>query len=356
MFLGKSNQRVGLDIGTHSIKLVVMDKAGGRQKITHAVKQDIYPDLDQFDLDGPKRSVAVPALSEAFKKAGITPRKVRNLYSNIGGAQVSAKEISAVHLDDEEMASAMLLEARKHIPLDGSQTVIDYQILGDDPKASDKVRVLIAATTKKLYDAHVEILKDLELRPGVMDIDQLASINAYMIGRELPEDGVVVFLNLGCRKTNLTVIGRKDLFFTREIGFAGHAFTETLSKKMSIRYSEAEKIKLEQGVSPDIAVEEDSGGEAKPMLRMAEKSAIDKMADEISRSLRYYVKETGQSMFQKLVLTGGTAALKGLPESIKDKFNATVEVYDPLSENGYEGNKEFGPQFAVAVGLALRGD
>jgi type IV pilus assembly protein PilM len=357
MFFGKSNQRVGLDIGTHSIKLVVMDKVGGRQRIIKAIRQDIYPDLEQFDLDGPKRSVAVPALSEAFKKAGINPRKVHNLYSNIGGAQVSAKEISAIHLDDEEMSSAMLLEARKHIPLDGSQTVIDYQILGDDPKASDKVRVLIAATTKKLYDAHVEILKDLELKPGVLDIDQLSSINAYVIGRELPEEGVLVFLNLGCRKTNLTVIGRKDLFFTREIGFAGHAFTETLSKKLSISYSQAEKIKLEQGVNPDMTVEENNGNdEAKPLLRMADKSAMDKMADEISRSLRYYVKETGQSMFAKLVLTGGTAALKGLPEALQEKFNATVEVFDPLADSGYESNGQFGPQFAVAVGLALRGD
>jgi len=352
---GRSSHRVGLDIGTHSIKLVVMDKAGARYKIIKAVRQPIYPDIKQYDLDGPKRSVAVPALSEAFKKAGILPRKVRNLYSNISGAQVSAKEISAIHLDDEEMSSAMLLEARKHIPLDGSQTIIDYQIMGDDPKAADKVRVLIAATTRKLFDAHIEILRDLELKPGVIDLDQLASINSYMIGKELPEEGVMVFLNLGCRKTHLTVMGRRDMFFTREIGFAGHAFTEALAKKFNVDYTEAENMKLKHGLNPDVEIEE-TNGDNKPMLRVAEKSAMDKLADEINRSLRYYVKETGQSMFTRFVLSGGTAALTGLPEYFQEKFNVTVEVYDPLAANEYEGNGEFGPQFAVAVGLAMRGD
>jgi len=351
---GRSSQRMGLDIGTHSIKLVVMDKSGGRYRIVKAVRQEIYPDIKQYDIDGPKRSVAVPALSEVFKKVGIVPRKVRNLYSNISGAQVSAKEISAVHLDDEEMASAMLLEARKHIPLDGSQTVIDYQILGDDPKAGDKVRVLIAATTRKLFDAHIEILRDLELKPGVVDLDQLASINAYMIGKELPEEGVLVFLNLGCRKTHLTVIGRRDMFFTREIGFAGHAFTEALAKKYNLDYAEAENIKLKQGINPVIEVE--SGGSDKPVLRVAEKSAMDKLSDEINRSLRYYVKETGQSMFNRFILSGGTAALVGLPEHVQDKFNVTVEVYDPLAVNEYESDGEFGPQYSVATGLAMRGD
>lgn len=351
---GRSNQRVGLDIGTHSIKLVVMEKSGGKHRISKAVRQDIYPDISQFDIDGPKRSVAVPALSEAFKKVGIQPRKVKNLYSNIGGAQVSAKEILTVHLDDEEMSSAMLLEARKHIPLDGSATMIDYQILGDDPDSVDKVRVLIAATTKKLFDAHTEILKDLELRPGVIDIDQLAVINSYIINQEVPEEGVLVFLNVGCRKTNLTVFGRRDMFFTREIVFAGHQLTELLAKKYGLDYTEAEKVKQEQGMNPDLEAV-GNGGE-KSMLRVREKPAMEKLADEVSRSLRYYVKETGQSLFSKFILVGGSAGLKGLPEMLQEKFNTNIEVYDPLAAGEYSGNGEFGPQFAVACGLALRGE
>lgn len=351
---GRLNQRVGLDIGSHSIKVVVAEKSGGKFRPVKFVRQEIYPEIDKYDLDGPKRSVAVPALSEVFKKLGFLPRKVRNLYSNIGGAQVSAKEISAVHLDDEEMASAMLLEARKHIPLDGSQSVVDYQIIGDDLKVSDKVRVIIAATTRKLFDAHNEILKDLELRPGVVDLDQLASMNSYIIGRELPEDGVTIFLNLGCRKTNLTVFGRKDIFFTRDIPIAGHHFTEELVRRYGLDYATAEQVKIEQGMNPDL---EAIGFEKEvKLLRVAEKAIMDRLGDEINRSLRYYVKETGQSLFNQMIMLGGTAALKGLDEYLSKKFSILVDIYNPLTAYELSCNGEFGPQYAVAVGLALRGD
>ncbi|MBC8205060.1 type IV pilus assembly protein PilM [bacterium] len=350
---GRSNQRVGLDIGSHSIKLVVMDKAGSKMRLTKIAVQPIYGTTEKYDIDGPKRSVVVPALSEAFKKINIQPRKVRNLFSSISAAQVSAKEIITIKLDDEEMASAMLLEARKHLPLDGSHTVVDYQVLGDDPKDPDKVRALLAATTQKLYDAHQEILRDLELKLGVVDIDQLAAVNSYIINNELPDEGVIVFLNIGCRKTNLTVFGRQDMFFTRDINIAGHAFTEELIKKFGIDYTLAEKVKIEQGLHPDL---EKLGVEDTASIKVAEKSAIDKFGDEINRSLRYYVKETGQSLFNRIIMTGGSAALKGLDESLHNKFNIPVEMYNPISVYGEQSDGHYGPQFAVAFGLALRGE
>ena len=351
---GRSSQRVGLDIGTHSIKLVVLEKSGGRFRPVKAVKQDIYPSANNYDSEGPKRSVAVPALSEVFRKAGLNPRKVRNLYSAIGGAQVSAKEISAIHLDDEEMASAMLLEARKHLPLDGTQTMIDYQVLGEDPKTSDRVRVLIVATTKKLFTYHTDLLRDLEMKPGVVDIDQLASMNSYIAERDLPDEGALIFLNIGARKTSLTVFGRKDLFFTRDIPVAGYVFTEELSKKFNIELEKAERLKIEQGMNPD--VQSTVVETAAPVIRMAEKNAVERLGDEINRSLRYYVKEAGQSYFTQIVISGGSSALKGMDEMLKNRFNLPVVTHDPLKEYSFDRNGLYGPQFAVAVGLAIRGD
>jgi type IV pilus assembly protein PilM len=246
------------------------------------------------------------------------------------------------------------LEARKHIPLDGSSTVIDYQILGEHPKEADKVRVLIAATTTKLFESHADILRDLELKPGVVDIDQLAAMNSFVINRDIPEEGVVIFLNLGTRKTNLTVFGRTDLFFTREIAIAGHAFTEELMKTYGLTYGEAERIKIEQGMNPELEVAKD-GSEGKS-FRVAAKSTMEKLGDEINRSLRYYVKESGQSYFTQIILTGGTSGLKGLDTMLEEKFNLPVEIYDPFMALGESSNGNYGPQFAVAVGLALRGD
>ena len=41
----------------------------------------------------------------------------------------------------EELQSALTFEARKHIPMDGTDAVIDFQIFGQNPNEVDKIDV-----------------------------------------------------------------------------------------------------------------------------------------------------------------------------------------------------------------------
>ena len=351
-----SQQHVGLDIGSHSIKIVHLEKSGSRFRLKNHLVFPLYAAGEMFDPDGPKKSVVGPRLMSAFNQIGMTPRKIKGLASSIGGPAVAAKEIKSIQMTDEDMDSSLMLEARKHLPLDGSETIVDYQILGDDPNESDKIRVLLVAATRKFFQTHLETMRDIELKPGVVDIDQLAMLNSYNQFNDLPDDGVLIFLNAGCRKTNLSVFGRKSMFFTRDIPIAGYNFTLDLMKRFDISYDEAEQVKITQGMEPNLpALGIGEGGGAG--LALAEKAPFERLGEEINRSLRYYVKETGQSYFHSILLTGGSCALKGMDAYLKQKFNLPVTIYNPCA--GLEtGGKEIaeGSQLAIAIGLALRAE
>jgi type IV pilus assembly protein PilM len=343
-----------LDIGTHSIKIAVLEKAGANFRLANHAVFPLYSPGEIFDPEGPKRSVAVPRMMSAFADVGQPPRKVKHLASSIGGEAVAAKEIKSIQMTDEEMDSSLLLEARKHLPLDGSESIVDYQILGDDPHESDKVRVLLVAATRKQFRNHVEMLRDIELKPGIVDIDSLALLNAYISQNDMPDEGVQIFLNIGCRKTTLSVIGRKSLFFTRDIPIAGYAFTQHLMKIYDLTYDDAERVKAEQGLEPDLPLA--NQGENGAGLQLADKGPLDRLGDEVNRSLRYYVKETGQSYFSAIQLTGGSARLPGMADFLAQKFNLPVTLYNP--SKGLEGGGELpeGTQLAIAIGLAFRAE
>ncbi|TKJ39975.1 hypothetical protein CEE37_09570 [candidate division LCP-89 bacterium B3_LCP] len=348
-----SQQRIGLDIGTHSIKIAALEKSGAHYRLAKYLIVPIYSEGETFDPDGPKRSITVPRLMSAFNDMGQVPRRIKFLTSSIGGQAVAAKEIKSVQMTDDEMDSSLLLEARKHLPLDGSETIVDYQILGDDPQESDKVRVLLVAATRKQFQNHLEILRDIELKPGIVDIDPLALLNSYMSLNDLPDDGVDLFVNIGCRQTTLSVVGRKSLFFTRDIPIAGFAFTQELMKKYGLSYDDAEKVKRTEGLQPDLPLAESENGDQG--LRLAEKSSLERLGDEINRSLRYYVKETGQAFFNSIKLTGGSARLPGLDEYLEKKFNISATLYNPCAGlEGVDSEIPEGTQLAVAIGLALR--
>ncbi len=346
-----SKLRVGLDIGSHSIKMVAIEKSGQRFKVVGRGMREIWTNTT-YELDGPKRSQLVPLILDLFKELKLTPKKQKNLRTLVSGAQVAAKEIVAIPLEEKEMRSAMLLEARKHIPLDGSDTQVDYQIMGEDVNEPDKVRVLVVATTKKLFGNVIDALHELEVAPLVVDIEPLANMNAYLQFNELPDEGVNVMLNVGARRTGVTVVGRKDQFFTREIPVGGWHFTEQIMKDFGVKYDVAEEAKKRDGLKPDLPRQQQEGGG----LRFASKTALDRFGDEINRTLRYYVKETGQSMFQKFVVVGGGAALGEVEEYLQKKFNVAVEAFDPFSRMDVStGNGGGHPaQYSAAVGLAIR--
>ena len=355
MFGLRSKLRIGLDLGSHSIKLVAVEKVGPRFRLVKWKKLDLYTGGDRYDPEGPKKSVAVPVLMNLLDEIGLPPKKIKRLASCVGGSQVAAREISSIMQTEEEMNSNLLLEARKHIPLDGSETVVDFQILGDDIKEAEKVRVLLVATTRKLYEGHQDYLREIDIKPGLIDVESLAVLNSYIIHSDLPSEGVVVFIHIGAKKTILTVFGRFDMFFTRELGIAGMSFTSELMENYGLDYQEAERVKFEQGMTPDLKRAEK---EAEDTLGLAEKTTMDKLGDELNRSLRYYVKETGQSVFTRIVLTGGGALLPGFDTYLHSKFNLPIEMYNPFNQldsrvpidipNPY--------QMAAAVGLAIRGD
>lgn len=355
MFGLKSNLRVGIDIGTHSIKLAAVEKVGPRYRLVKWKVNNLYEGTKAFDVEGPKKSIAVPALAKMMGELQLNPRKVKRVASCVGGQQVAAKEISSVLQTEAEMASSILLEARKHIPLDGSETVVDYQILGDDVNDTDKVRILLVATTKKLYENHQDYLREIDLKPGVIDIEPLAVLNSYMVTAQLPDNGVIVAVNIGAKKTNLTVYGRKDQFFTRELQIGGYQFTQEIARRYGLDLDEAERVKCEQGMEPDLPKK---GGDDDNALALAEKTTMEKLGDEINRSLRYYVKESGQSVFTHFVLTGGGAMLKGLDTYLNNKFNLPIELYNPFNqlESRSPIDAENPYQMATAIGLAIRGD
>ena len=82
----KSNLRVGLDIGSHAVKMVVAEKAGhGRQKLVKAISRDIYSGKEKYNPDGAKKAAVVPLILEMFQELGIRSRSISHLATCLSG-------------------------------------------------------------------------------------------------------------------------------------------------------------------------------------------------------------------------------------------------------------------------------
>ena len=344
---------LGLDIGRQYVKMVAMNKTKDGYKLIDA-GQRLVPDPNQaFDPDKIDTHHWVMAIKELLRQQGLNPKKVKVLATSISGASASVKQITTMEMPAEELASAMTFEARKHIPMDGTDAVIDYQILGSNAKEVDKIDVGLVACTKGVLSAHIDLLKECGFKPGVIDVDPIAVTNTFTFLKDIPEDGLAVLLDIGALSSSLIVWGSGQQYFTRDIPIGGHHFVKEVVERREINYTEAQDLLYRDGVSSILKSEsgnEDSG------LSVADRSVFDNIVEDIRRSLRFYAKQTGQSFFLKIFLTGGAAETPGLTDLISSKLSIDCDTLDPF--DGIDGadsiSVDNSSQYVLAMGLSLR--
>ena len=346
---------LGLDIGRQYVKMVTAEKTKDGYRVLDAGSR-LVPDANSaFDPEKIDRSHWVMAVRELFKQQSFNPKKAKSLITGIGGSSASIKQITTMEMPSEELESAMTFEARKHIPMDGTDAVIDYQILGSNKQEVDKIDVGLVACTKGTLTNHMDLLKECGLKAGIVDVNPIAMSNAFSFVKTMPEDGLVVMLDIGAVSSGLVVYGINQQFFTRDLPIGSHHFVKEISEKKEIGYTQAQDSLFKEGILASKTQTDDVSQEGS--VSIAERTVYDSLVEDMRRSLRFYAKQTGQSFFLKIFLSGGGAPTPGLAEFVNQKLNIECAVFDPF-EN-VEGKEKLSipnpSQFTTALGLGIRG-
>ena len=346
---------LGLDIGRQYVKMVIAEKTKDGYRVLDAGSR-LVPDANSaFDPEKIDRSHWVMAVRELFKQQSFNPKKAKSLITGIGGSSASIKQITTMEMPSEELESAMTFEARKHIPMDGTDAVIDYQILGSNKQEVDKIDVGLVACTKGTLTNHMDLLKECGLKAGIVDVNPIAMSNAFSFVKNMPEDGLVVMLDIGAVSSGLVVYGINQQFFTRDLPIGSHHFVKEISEKKEIGYTQAQDSLFKEGILASKTQTDDVSQEGS--VSLAERTVYDSLVEDMRRSLRFYAKQTGQSFFLKIFLSGGGASTPGLAEFVNQKLNIECAVFDPF-EN-VEGKEKLSisnpSQFTTALGLGIRG-
>ncbi len=351
----KFKESVGIDIGFHSIKLVHLKKIhDGYKLLNYEIMPTVTPGQDYTPSDLSNNRYA-PVLAEMLSTLKLKPKKIKHLVSSVGGDHLSIKQIKTIFLPDEELESALFFEAKKHLPISGSDMVLDFQVL-DVEERTNNMNIILVATTKEQLNSHTEILESTGLSPGLIDAEPLALANSLLFNA-MVEEGVYIVLNIGAHKTNMIIYGPKAKFFSRDLAWGGYFFTKDIMTRKKMSFEDAEKYKFEYGITEarKKKAEKSGGGLA---LEISDKPTQEQIALEVKRSLRYYVKEAGNSDFRKVLLMGGSAKLKGLDEYLSEQLNIPTEVFNPFVslELPEKLKDKRDPQLAMAIGLAMRSE
>ncbi len=339
----KKNTILGLDIGTSSIKAIEMTSLDvGHYCITN---------YGQIAITNTEEDHLVP-LQELLQT--MNP-KTRQVVTAVSGREVIVRYITMPHVDDINLPNAVRFEADKYIPYDLDEVVLASQKLEESSLAmasSTDINVLLVATKRSLIEQRVQLLKEANLKPVIIDVDSFALGNAFELKnilspRAAVEGRVVALVDIGATKTNINIMVGNTSFFTREIYLAGNEFTEEMQKKLEIFPQEAEVLKREPGV---FALE----------IQEAVASVVDDLANEIILSFDYFEGQFEKEV-EEIFLSGGGSQLFCLEPDFERIFEKRINRWDPTEHFEIDTNvvdvenlRLHGPQLAIAIGLASR--
>lgn len=354
---GSNNMALGIDIGTSAIKIVQLKKtASGTPELVNYG----YAPLPQDVMgDG---VVDVQTVSEILKDVLKTRKlKASRVFASISGQNVIMRFTKLPIMDPSEMESTVKIEAEQYVPYSIDEVSITHAVLktdeDDEEGGGGKYKILLVVAQKELVNSYIEALKSGAGKPEIIDVDTIAAINAledsFMMTADSQEGGeVVAIIDSGARTTNISVLKSGVLEFTRNIPIAGNNITTTLKENLKQEFDQAESIKIEEG-----SIEAESAGNEVSEVIL---STVDELTNEIRRSFDYYKAQSREPMIHRVILSGGSANLKGFSTFLMNELGVDVNLGNPLegiSINVPDPDELYSnlQQFTVSIGLALRG-
>ncbi len=239
---------VGVDIGTHAVKLVEVTGSGTNLKVTGLARERTPEGLVvQGVIQDPKSMGQF--LKQMIAKNGIRSRKAVVAVGGTAGMVVRVVEVPK--MSTGELADTMKWQIEQYIPFAASDVEMAYQKIDDpvadaDPNA--QMEVLIAVAQRDMVSGHLEALKLAGLEAVIVDVEPLAIGRALL---DLSKTGLksktTVVINIGASGTEVGIYRDGVLRFPRTIPLGGDAFTRAVADKLSLSLDAAEDEKVERG-------------------------------------------------------------------------------------------------------------
>ncbi|MCG3173711.1 MAG: Cell division protein FtsA [Myxococcota bacterium] len=349
--LGKGKSLLGLDIGSHAVKMVQLKPTKKGFALVHF---GIAPLSPESIIDG--AIMNAPAVVDVIRDMLQTHKiKTREAAIAVSGHSVIIKKINLPVMTAEELEESIQWEAEQYIPFDINDVNIDVQILRPESAIQGQMEVLLVAAKKEMISDYTAVVGEAGLQAVLVDVASFAVQNQFEVNYEAPKGETVVLINLGASVININILNDGITTFTRDINMGGNLFTEEVQKQLNISYDEAEALKLggQYGKESDAVIPQ----EVEKVIGEVSQN----VASEIQRSLDFYSTTTADNSISKIYLSGGTSKIPALYKLVEKKLGVPVEVMNPFRNIEVDAKKfdpgylqEMAPLMAVATGLALR--
>jgi type IV pilus assembly protein PilM len=346
----KGRSVIGVDIGSSSLKVVQLRREG------ESAVLETYGELALGPYAGNEvgQATNLPAdkiaetLKDLLREANVT---TTDAGISIPFSRSLLRLITLPRRDDpNELRTMVELEARKYIPVPVSEVQLDWFQIPEPLTEGQEPPATVKALVVAVHNDQLTLLQNVVMGAGLtatfFEIEIFSTIRSVVQEPLKP----VLVIDIGASATKVYVVERGIVAYSHNIPQGGQDVTRTISTAHGIPVGQVEVLKKQYGFSPP--------SEGVHYDRQTIELVFSRIFHEAKRALTQYETANSASV-TSLVLTGGGGVTKGLAPYAQEFFAMPVQLADPFGRTEAPAFirpvlAEIGPEFAVAVGLALR--
>lgn len=359
LFSKESKSVLGVDIGTSSLKVVQLRREKGRVVLETygAIALGPYAGVEIGRATSLPAEKLAEALKDVIREANVTTQDAA-IAIPYSSSLVSIIKLPATV--EKQLAQVVPIEARKYIPVPISEVLLDWFVVSDAkrPSADGKIELLLVAIHNDTIAKFRSIASQAALQPGFFEIEVFSSVRAALDHGLAP----VAVIDFGAATTKFYVVERGLIRESHIINHGSQDLTLNASRALGIPVAQAEERKRKYGLTGEGPAAQPGAslppGQAGEDLKKSFELSLAPIVAELSRTIAAWEQRNNQAL-SGLVLTGGGAGLRGLQSFMQSKIANEIRLADPFGKTQAPAFleailKSAGPEFSVAVGLALR--
>ena len=347
---------IGLDISSNAVKMIQFAVDTGRVALIAA--DEVRLDLDSAEDPEKRTEAVISAIKQMLTKGKFRGREVVSCLPN---EQLIVRGLRINACENEQIETQLKKEVVKRFGLNADTTEVRYMIAGSVQQGDEvKNELILFAADSDAIREHIELLQKVGLRPVAIDTVPCALFRSLerLLSREEDNEVVNVCVDVGDRFTTVVVGRGRNISFVKQIPLGGQKFNNEIATQLGLSPGEAAMLRArlrtddeQQKVEP----------QTRQMIVDAVQRVVDQLAREISLCFKYYAVTFRGMRPGRAIFTGGEAYEDILLDALRHQLAVEIDRAEPLrgfhmnsTEIGH-GKRQLGCEWAVAVGLSLKG-
>jgi len=334
----------GLDIGTTAVRLVELRGNGPTRTLVKYAYVPIDSKIVLSDAKSDQQKLS-QAISELLSQAHMT---TKNVAVGIPSQRVFTTIADFDRLPMNELAKSIQYQADSLIPTPLNESKLDWALLGDSPKDTTKLEVLLSSVPNQFVEQRLDMLEALGLNVIAFEPDNLAIARSLLAADAATPQMV---LDIGYKNTDLVITMNGAPRLTRSIPTGVETITRTAAQNLNIDDKQAEQFVFKFGLSKE---------KLEGQIYQAIIGSVDILTAEVEKSIKFFQARYGDAgKVERIIVTGGASSLPEFPLHLANKFGLNVEIGNAWRNVSFAPDRQnellaISNQFCVAVGLAER--